>query len=283
MIIYDYLIERILTEDLPYGDITTEAMGISHIKGIMEFRARFDCVLGGVAEACAVLKKAGAVPEVILPAGSRVKAGTLFLTATGTAGQLHAGWKVSQNIMEYASGIATRTREIVDNAKKGNPAVVVACTRKSFPGAKTICMNAVEAGGAVPHRLGLSETFLLFDNHKAFFKSEAEANAALEKACASLPEKKPAVEADSLDAALRAAGAGAGNIQFDKVKPETLGEWVKLIKAEYPGIVIAAAGGVNASNAEEYARTGIDVAVTSSVYWGKPADIEAVMRPSEQL
>jgi len=279
LIIYDQLIERLLSEDVPYGDITTEAMGIANVSGIMEFRARFDCVLGGVSEAFAVLKKAGTEPEIIYNSGSKVKAGTLFMTAKGTAGQLHTGWKVAQNIMEYASGIATRTREIVDNAKKGNPAVVVACTRKSLPGAKTICMNAVEAGGAVPHRLGLSETFLMFENHSVFFEKESDAYAALEKACSKLPEKKPAVEADSLDAALRAAKAGAGNIQFDKVKPETLKEWIKLIKAEYPHIIIAAAGGVNASNAEEYALTGIDVAVTSSVYWGKPADIEVVMRP----
>ena len=41
-----------------------------------------------------------------------------------------------------------------------------------------------------------------------------------------------------------------------------------------PKAVIAAAGGINAANAAEYAATGVDVLVTSWVYFGKPEDIK---------
>ena len=42
-------------------------------------------------------------------------------------------------------------------------------TRKSMPGAKDLMTEAVMAGGAFPHRLGLSETVLVFDHHLTFF------------------------------------------------------------------------------------------------------------------
>ena len=47
--------------------------------------------------------------------------------------------------------------------------VRVLTTRKSMPGAKDLLTCAVMAGGAFPHRLGLSETVLVFDQHLTFF------------------------------------------------------------------------------------------------------------------
>ncbi|MFR0868484.1 MAG: hypothetical protein ACLSGS_05420 [Adlercreutzia sp.] len=41
--------------------------------------------------------------------------------------------------------------------------------RASMPGAKDLMTEAVMAGGAFPHRLGLSETVLVFDHHLTFF------------------------------------------------------------------------------------------------------------------
>jgi molybdenum transport protein len=279
LFVYDFLVERLLAEDVPYGDVTTEAMGLEDVPGVMEFGTRFDCVVAGVAEAEAVLKKLGAEVEVFHKSGSLLSAKTPVMTAKATAGILHAGWKVAQNVMEHATGIATRTHAMVVKGRKVNPNLVVACTRKSFPGGKTICMNAVEAGGGVPHRLGVSETFLLFDNHASFFKDDEAMYAALKKAALRLPEKKLAVEVDSLEKALKAAEAGAGIVQFDKVKPDKLTLWVSKIRKAYPHVIIDAAGGINTETVAEYAETGIDVAVTSFVYTGKPVDIEVTIRP----
>ena len=44
-----------------------------------------------------------------------------------------------------------------------------------------------------------------------------------------------------------------------------------------PGVVIAAAGGINLENVKAYAASGVDLLVTSAMYWGKPADIAVVM------
>jgi molybdenum transport protein len=39
-------------------------------------------------------------------------------------------------------------------------------------------------------------------------------------------------------------------------------------------VKISAAGGIDADNAADYAATGVDVLVTSWVYFGKPEDIK---------
>jgi molybdenum transport protein len=54
---------------------------------------------------------------------------------------------------------------------------------------------------------------------------------------------------------------------------------VASIRAINPNILISAAGGINESNAAEYAATGIDIIVLSSVYFGKPSDIGVSIQP----
>ena len=64
--------------------------------------------------------------------------------------------------MEYAGGIAERTRAMVDAARSVNPQAVVAGTRKHYPGGKRIALAGLLAGGGTVHRLGLSDSILVF-------------------------------------------------------------------------------------------------------------------------
>lgn len=274
MFISDLLVNHLIEEDMPYGDVTTEVMGIAHLPGVMEFKARYDCVLAGIEEAAAVLEKLGAKIEQHAAKGDHLKAGTPIMTARASAQILHAGWKVAQNIMEHACAIATRTHDMVSQGKAINPDLVIACTRKCFPTGKTISMNAIQAGGGTPHRLGLSETFLLFGNHSAFIDSHKQLLSALRQAVMLQPERKLVVECTDLEFARQAARCGAGVIQFDKVPAAQLKSWVPELKSEFPALKIAAAGGVNAKTVQDIAATGIDIVVTSSIYTGKPMDIE---------
>jgi molybdenum transport protein len=52
-----------------------------------------------------------------------------------------------------------------------------------------------------------------------------------------------------------------------------LTEVVKNVRELNPAIKVAAAGGITEKNATEYAATGADILVLSSVYAGKPSDI----------
>ena len=257
--ISDGYIDGLIGEDLQLMDLTTMSMGIEETPGLVECFPKRECVLAGVEEAARIFERCGARAEVLKPSGTRAEARGICLRARGTAGRLHACYKLAQNVMEYSSGIATRTAEMSAAARAVNPAVHVAVTRKHFP------------GGASLHRLGLSESILAFDQHRIFADDFI---ALIPKMAAAFPEKKIEAEAESPEEAMGYLRAGIDMVQCERFAPAELAAFVKEAKAEFPRAVIAAAGGINAANAAEYAATGVDVLVTSWVYFGKPEDIK---------
>lgn len=272
-LIPDSEIDRWLAEDIPFGDLTTHALGIGERPGRMMFEARDTMVVAASEEAARLLVRVGCTASELRPSGHAVEAGTPLLAAEGPAAALLAGWKVAQTLMEYASGIATVARRIVEAARAVDPAVIIACTRKTFPGTKAISLKAILAAGAVPHRLGLSETVLVFPEHRAFLAKEDQvlALARLKVAC---PERKIVVEVNSFDEAVLAARVGADIVQLEKFPPETVAAVVARLADTASPVKIAAAGGINLINAADYARAGAHILVTSAPYFAPPADIK---------
>lgn len=266
----DPLLQSWLAEDAPFGDLTTSSLGIGAAPGRMRFAARSAMVLALATEAARLLELAGAKVEVSAGDGSHLAAGDDILHAKGDAGALLLGWKVAQTLLEMASGIASAAAAIVAAAHAVNPAITVACTRKSFPGTRAVAVKAIRAGGAVPHRLGLSETVLVFAEHLAFtgHRPLSGVIAELKRHC---PEKKIVMEVANLEAAVKAAEAGVDVLQLEKFSPELVGETAHALSG-WTG-VLAAAGGVNAGNAAAYAHAGAGVLVTSSPYWAPPRDV----------
>ncbi len=134
-------------------------------------------------------------------------------------------------------------------------------------------------GGGVVHRAGLSETILVFAQHRAFLP-DLDLAALVARARAASAEKFVQIEAESAEEAVAAARAGADGVQFDKMAPERIAEVVPRLRALQPRIVICAAGGIRPDNAARYAASGADVLVTSNLYSARPADFGAVMRPA---
>ncbi len=273
-------IERFIEEDLPYGDLTTLLLGIGNISGMITFTSRERTTICCTEEAARVLEKCGASVTFCLQSGTTVEAGSTILKASGTADALHAGWKVALNLLEYASGIATRTRNIVIQAKEINPGINVVSTRKSFPGTKKVAIKAIMAGGALPHRLGLSESVLVFRQHTTFIGGLDRFLQTVATLKTKTPEHKIIVEADTAEEALKIAVAGADVVQLDKLSPQELSPLVRQLRHDAPGITISSSGGINADNASAYAETGVDILVLSSLYFGKPSDIAVSITPS---
>ena len=276
MLIPDTEIDRWLLEDVPFGDLTTHALGIGERLGCMKFQARETLVAAASEEAVRLLVRVGCTVGEVCPSGAKVEAGAQLLVADGSAAALLAGWKVAQTLMEYASGIATVAADIVQAARAVNPTIVVACTRKTFPGAKAISLKAIMAAGAAPHRIGLSETVLVFPEHRVFLagSSLASALARLKMAC---PERKIVVEVNHSEEALVAAQAGADVVQLEKFPPDIVATLVARMAEVAPHAKVAAAGGVNLANAADYARAGAHILVTSAPYFAPPADIKVII------
>ena len=153
--------------------------------------------------------------------------------------------------------------------------VAVACTRKHVPGTKALSAKAVRAGGGIMHRLGLSESLLVFAEHRLFL-DEPPAQT-VKRLRQSQPEKKIVVEVANLAQAAVWAKAGADVLQLEKFTPEALAA-CRLAMDDQPARqsrpLLAAAGGIRADNAAAYVAAGADFLVTSAPYTAAPRDVQ---------
>lgn len=270
-------LERLLEDDVPYGDLTTEALGIGEAPGIMRFEARDPMVLALVEDAAAMIEQTGCRVELWAKSGDVLVPRAPILTAHGEAAALLRSWKVAQTLIEVWSGVATAARAIVDAARAVSPDIGIACTRKNIPGTKRFAVAAVKAGGAAMHRLGLSETILVFPEHHEFLGPVSLADV-VRKLRRSAPEKRLVIEVKRMDMAIAAAMAGFDVIQAEKFSPAEIASLVAQLKTlshvQTRRSIVAAAGGINAENVAAYARAGADIVVTSSPYLAKPRDVQ---------
>ncbi len=275
-------IDHFIAEDVPYIDLTCEVLGIGDEPGEMEYYTREDCVLAGTQIVRRIAERLGC--EVISGRndGDRVTAGEAFFTLRGTAADLHATWKVCLNTFDHLSAVATKTRSMVDAAHAANPHCEVLTTRKSMPGAKDLFTCAVMAGGAFPHRLGLSETVLVFEHHLTFFGGFNAFVEQIPDIKARCVEKKLFVEANAEQARIlaraSAGGRGIDGVQFDKIPVAELAPLVAELREIDPHLALIAAGGINPGNAADYAATGVDGLATTAPFSAKPLDMSVRMR-----
>lgn len=266
----DFDLCRLLDDDTAGGDLTTDSLAIGHQPARLEFRARLAMTVCASEEAQRLFELAGAQARLRLHSGAHAKAGALILEATGSAASLHHAWKTAQTLVEWASGIASATAAIV--AAAGG--VAVACTRKNVPGTKALSIKAVKSGGAIMHRLGLSETLLLFAEHRLFLDaSPAQIIIELRRV---QPEKKIVVEVGDPREARLWVEAGADVLQLEKFTPQA----VALCREMLEGMpatsrpLLAAAGGIRADNAAAYVAAGAHLLVTSAPYTAAPQDVQ---------
>ena len=265
-------LDRLLREDVPYHDLTTDGLGIGLASGHIAFAARTAMVVCGVEEAARLFERHGCRCSAIVGRGQTVAADVLLLRAVGRAGELHRVWKTAQTLVEAVSGMATATAAIVSAVQGVGKEPAVVTTRKNFPGTRALTSMATRAGGAKAHRLGLSETLLVFPEHRIFLPAEqwSERLSSLRR---QHPEKKLVVEVLDTHDAISMARAGADVLQLEKFSPSEVALTADRLQESKLAPLLAVAGGVNAGNAADFARAGADILVTSAPYWAPPCDV----------
>ena len=208
--------------------------------------------------------------------GAQLEQGADILLAEGPAAALQLAARTAQVLLEVASGVATGARRILLAARQGRPDIAVACTRQHLPGAKDVMLKAVLAAGCTPHRFGLSESILVFAQHRAFL-GRMPPREWIARLRAAQPERRIVVEAGSVDEAVLFANSGADCVQLDHMAPERVAEAVRAIAALDRRPPVAATGGIHAGNAAAYAAAGADVLVTSAPYAAPPIDVTVAM------
>ncbi|MDR1975395.1 MAG: ModD protein [Campylobacteraceae bacterium] len=259
--ISDFTIQGWIGEDVGYFDLTTAECDIAAKLASLEIVSRDSCTVCGSEEAAMVAKMLGLEVDFFVGSGVEVAPQTTVLKAKGSAQNVHLAWRVAQNILSFSSSIATNTKRLITLARAESPDILVGGTRKTVPGAKALAVKAVLCAGGIIHRLGLSETFVMFEEHMKFFNSQGEVAEKLLSVKKRLKEKKIVVEVKSVEQALYFAPF-ADMLQLDKLSPAEIAE----IKNKTKGVTLAAAGGIDEGNIQAYAKTKVDVIVTSSMY-----------------
>jgi len=272
-------IDRLIEDDLPAGDMTTFLLDLAGKKGSIALIARNEMIACCTEEAVRLYKKAGLEVGDFVASGTRLQPGDRLIEAKGEASAIHIIWRTGSAMIEFASGIAGRTNQLVMAAKKENPSISVAGTRKHPPFVKKMALKALMAGGGVPHRTGLSDTILIFREHLLFTGGYERLPEVIRSVKEKMKERKIVIEAHSLKEALIAAKSGADAVQMDKSTQEIFSECSGKCRAINPNICMIAAGAINDSNAGMYAKAGADVLVTSWMYFAPPAYIIAEILP----
>ncbi|OOF56838.1 ModD protein [Rodentibacter genomosp. 2] len=273
----DKELDDFLLEDIYRGDLTTHSLGVENVAAKMIFKRKNAGVVAGISVAEKLLKKLDLQPLLYVKEGDVVEAGTLLLSAEGAADKLHQGWKVVQLVLEWSCGVAQYTAEMIANAKAINPDAVVACTRKSIPNTRKLATNAVLAAGGHIHRQGISETLLVFTNHRNLLSDSNDWKNIVKTLRREAPENKITLEADNFEQFEQMLSAEPDIIQLDKWLPQEVKQALELLQSQQKNILLSVAGGVNKNNVADYAKLGIRLFITSAPYYAPPEDIKVII------
>ena len=272
------MLEYWISEDLGVEDLTTTALDLKGM-GEATIFARESGIVACTEEALEIYRILGAEEVKSKSTGEFVEGGSIILKVRGDLRALHAAWRLAQQVIAIFSGMATKSKILVEKAHKVNPRVVLVSTRKAYPGLRILALKAVRAGGMIPHRSGLSDSILIFRNHIRCLGGFEELVRIIPELKRRYPFRKIGVEVDDLEQAITLTKAGVDLVQFDKLPPKELSEAVMKLKEMKNELVIAAAGGIDEHNIEDYARTGVDLIVTSAPYYARPLDIGTEISP----
>lgn len=273
----DKELDDLLLEDIYRGDLTTHALGIENIPAKILFKRKNAGIVAGVSVAEKLLKKLDIQPHLYVKEGEWVESGTLLNSAEGISEQLHQAWKVVQLVLEWSCGVAQYTAEMIANAKAINPNAVVACTRKSIPNTRKLATNAVLAAGGHIHRQGVSETLLVFTNHRNLLSDPNDWTKIVARLRQEAPENKITLEADNYAQFEQMYVAEPDIIQLDKWSLDDVKKALALLQLKQKNILLSVVGVVNKDNVSDYAKLGIRLFITSAPYYAQPEDIKVVI------
>ena len=263
------IIKNALTEDIGTGDITTQATVCGKKKGRALAIAKDDFVVAGVdvfTETFKCLDKNIKVKKIIND-GSRVKKGALIAEVSGSLSGILKAERVSLNLFQRMSGIATLTAKYVE-AVRGFKAVILD-TRKTVPNLRILDKMAVRLGGGTNHRIGLYDGVLIKDNH---IEAAGGITAAVNAQRKELPRKmKIEVETKNLTEVKEALRCGVDIIMLDNMSVPVMKKAVALVAGQ---ALIEASGNVSLQNVARIAAIGVDyISVGELTHSVRAADI----------
>ncbi|MGB5919012.1 ModD protein [Arcobacter sp.] len=277
-ILTDNELQQYINDDIPYFDLTTYLQGQSNKKAKLSIFTREDIIVSCSEEAKRIAELLNCEVESFVPSKTFIKQNDVILEFSGKYEDVHKAWKVCQVLLEYSCKMASNTNKMKKEIESVNKTCELLSTRKSFPFAKKLCIKSVIIGGATPHRLGLSESILLFPQHRIVYKNEKDFLNDIKRLKQKAPEKKIVIETETYEDAIILMQNEVDVIQIDKIKIPILKKIIQYKNENFPSVSILVAGGINLSNVKEYASLGVDGIVSSAMYSSGMADFGSKMK-----
>lgn len=251
----DEIIERGLKEDIHYIDVTTAHLIDEKARSKAKFLFKEDGVLCGVGIIERVFNKLCPSDfSVVLyhKDGDSLEKGTIFAEIEGPTQSLLMGERLTLNLMQRMSGVATLSKAYHDQVS--DLGTMIVDTRKTSPGLRVIEKYAVQVGGCRNHRYNLSEGVMIKDNH-------IQASGGIALAVSKIRSKightmKIEVEVSNFDQLDEALASGADIIMLDNMSLEMMTEAVKRIDKK---AISEASGGITLETVRKVAETGVMV------------------------
>lgn len=250
-------INNALSEDVGDGDHTSLSTIPADATGKAKLLVKDEGILAGVELAAEIFQvvDSNLKMTVFMQDGTPVKYGDVAFEVEGSSRSILTAERLVLNCMQRMSGIATKTRQIVDLLKGTNTKVLD--TRKTTPGLRYLEKWAVRIGGGVNHRFGLYDMILIKDNHVDYAGGIRQA---IENANQYLADngKKLAIEIEvrNLDELEQVLQTGNVNrILIDNFNFDNLRQAVAMNKGRF---ITEASGGITIDNIREYADCGVD-------------------------
>ena len=249
--ITDY-IRSALAEDIGTGDVTTDSIVPAAGKTRAQIVAKQRGVIAGldVAAKVFVLLDENLSFTSNVAEGVEVESGTVVAELAGSARALLTGERTALNFLGRMSGIATLTRQFV-NEIDGTGATILD-TRKTAPGLRLTDKIAVRRGGGQNHRHGLYDMILIKDNHIDYAGGLAQA---VEKARSAAGDLEIEVECRTIGNVEEALALDVTRILLDNMSLEMMNEAVRVTAGRAK---LEASGNVNLQTVRGIAETGVD-------------------------
>ncbi len=255
--IIHHFIVNALAEDVGDGDHTSLATIPDGTTGKAKLLVKDEGILAGVELAVEIFNQVDSNLKVniFLKDGAAVKPKDIAFEVEGDAQNILKAERLVLNCMQRMSGIATKTREIVDLLKGTNTKVLD--TRKTTPGLRYLEKWAVRIGGGVNHRFGLYDMILIKDNHVDYSggirRAIENTHAYLEKLNKKLAIEIEVRNLEELEQVLQTGGVN--RILLDNFNFDDLRQAVNIIEGRY---ITEASGGITIDNIRQYAECGVD-------------------------
>lgn len=267
---FEELIAKAFQEDIPQTDITTTQLGIEQLLGRSQLVAKADMVLSGteIFQTCIHHLSPEAEVRWHFKNGDSILCGQKVCTVIGDLIKIVQAERVALNFMGHLTGIATLTSKYVK--KISHTKCKILDTRKTTPTFRILEKKAVVDGGGYNHRMNLSDSVLIKENHIALAGGIA-------KTLAKFQEKDIGpihIEVKNKEEALLAIDFKVQRLLLDNMHNE---EMKAIVELKPTGLELEATGNMTLDRVASVAELGIDYISVGALTHSAPcADLSLI-------